>query len=83
MHTYKCDKMEKNDLEPIIERLDSVVKLLAISVTQDKSFREQVRMMDSVGFKPSEIANILSKTSNHIRVTLHDMRRSGGNSNGK
>lgn len=75
--------MDKRDLEPILKRLDALIKLVAINVTKDKSLKEQVRMLDKLEFKPSEIGELLGKTPNYVRVTLHDIRKSSGAHGGK
>jgi len=67
--------MDKKDLEPIVKRLDALIKLVAIGATKDITLKEQVKMLDGLGFKPSEISELLGKTPNHIRVTLHEIRK--------
>jgi DNA-directed RNA polymerase specialized sigma24 family protein len=61
----------------IIQRLDALVKLTAMSTLDGKPFRERVLVLSNVGFQPKEIADILGKTPNHIRVTLHHLRKEG------
>lgn len=57
------------DEKKLFEKLDIVVKLLAASVIENKSFREQVKLLSEVGLQPSEIANITGRDANTIRVT--------------
>lgn len=75
--------MDKKGVESLAKKMDVLIKLMAISALRDKGFREQVRILDSIGLKPSEISELLGKTANNVRVTLHDIRKSGGVQNGK
>lgn len=59
----------------IIDRLDILIKLTAANVIQGKDFKEQVRLLSSVGLQPKEIADILGKTPNNVRVTLSMLRK--------
>lgn len=61
--------IDEND-RMIIDRLDILIKLTAANVIRDKSLKDQVSLLSSVGLQPKEIADILGKTSNNIRVTL-------------
>lgn len=65
--------------EEIIKRLDLLIKLNALGSVGGKEFKEQVRLLDSLGMKPIEIAQVLSKTSNNVRVTLSYLKRKTGN----
>lgn len=75
--------MNENGLETLAKKMDILIKLTAIGSLKDKNFREQVRILDSIGLRPSEIGELLGKTANNIRVTLHDIRKAGGVINGK
>lgn len=59
----------------MINKLDILIKLTAVNVVQNKDFKEQVRLLSSIGLQPKEIADILGKTSNNVRVTLSILRR--------
>lgn len=59
----------------IIEKLNLLIKLSALSFLKDKEFKEQVRVLADVGLPPKEIAELLGKTANNVRVTLSTMRR--------
>ncbi len=65
--------------EEILTNLKILIKLTAISVTKDFSFREKVEVLSSVGISSREIAGILNKTPNHISVTLAELKRSKKN----
>lgn len=59
----------------IIEKLDTIVKLCAITALKDLSFNEQVMTLSEMGMPPKEIAVILAKTPNHIRVALSTLKK--------
>lgn len=59
----------------IIEKLNLLVKLSALNFLRDKEFKEQVRVLSDIGLQPKEIAGLLGKTANHVRVTLSTLRR--------
>ena len=61
--------------EEILTKLDVLVKLTAAQVVNGKSFQEQVRLLNSVGLKPKEIADILGKSPNHISVALNYLKK--------
>ena len=54
-------KPQTNDLlEEISEKLDKVLKLLAIDAVKGYEKEQQkIEILDSIGFKPSEIAKML------------------------
>lgn len=59
----------------MIDKVDILIKLTAANVIQNKDFKEQVRLLSSVGLQPKEIADILGKTPNNVRVTLNMIRK--------
>jgi len=65
--------MENDQL--VIEKLNMLIKLTAANVIKDKEFKEQVRLLSSVGLQPKEIADILDKTPNHIRVIVFSLKK--------
>jgi len=67
--------LDDRQFEVIVSKLDSVLKILAINATQGKNLKEQVALLNSLGFQPRQIADMLGKTPNHISVTLHDLRK--------
>ena len=59
----------------ILERLNVLIKLTALGILKDMEFKEQVRILDNVGLKPKEIAEILGKPHVNVRVALHHIRK--------
>jgi len=65
-----------NDINlKILEKLDLLVKLTTLNIVKDKNFKEQLKLLSSVGFKPKEIADLLGTTPNSVRVTLSRIRK--------
>ncbi len=69
--------MMNEESRMIINRLDILIKLTAANAIRDRSLKDQVSLLSSVGLQPKEIAEILGKTSNNIRVTLSMINKEG------
>lgn len=67
--------MADPQLRAIEEKLDVLIRLLAISMTADKSQSEQIVLLNKANFQPKEIANLLGTTPNAVSVSLSKMRR--------
>jgi len=66
-----------NDINlKILEKLDILVKLTTLNIVKDKDFKEQAKLLSTVGFRPKEIADLLGTTANSVRVTLSRIRKS-------
>jgi DNA-directed RNA polymerase specialized sigma24 family protein len=74
--------MNEIDLK-ILEKLDLLVKLTALNIIKDKDFKEQVKLLSSIGLQPKEIADLLGKTPNNVRVTLSQIRKEKNKKGGK
>lgn len=77
-------KSQTELLEDMNTKLDTVIKLLAIQSIGDKGYREQVKLLDSIGLQAKDIAELTGKTANNVKVTLHLIRKSkkkGGKKN--
>ena len=70
-------KPQTNDLlEEISEKLDKVLKLLAIDAVKGYEKEQQkIEILDSIGFKPSEIAKMLNKSPENVSVVLRSIRK--------
>lgn len=66
------------DEKKLFERLDRITKLIGIMATQEKNFREKVKLLSDVGFSPSEIAEITGKNVNLVNVTKHGLKKKNG-----
>lgn len=67
--------MNGQDIKEICDRLDILIKLTVASIISSKEYNDQVWILSSAGFQPKEIAEILSKTPNAIRVKLFELRK--------
>jgi len=69
--------MEKESVDQIVERLDKLIRVVALSSTQSLTLTDRIHLLHRAGFRPSEIADILGTTSNVVNVRLSEMRRRG------
>jgi DNA-directed RNA polymerase specialized sigma24 family protein len=66
-----------NHNDEILVELRRIEKLLVLIATKDQTQREQVRVLNTMGFQPKEIAELLGITANAARVALHSVRKKG------
>ena len=67
--------MENHELSQISRKLDVLIKLSAANVVKDQTFREQVRLLSSVGLQPRDIAQLVGKSPNHVSVMLVQLKK--------
>lgn len=68
--------MNSSSLEnDILAELEKITKLLSLIATKGDNQRQQITLLDSVGFQPKEIAELLGTTPNNVRVTLVSIRK--------
>ena len=65
------------ETETIIKKLDTLVQLVAVAVTEGRKQADQIRLLALAGFKASQIAQILGTTRNTVSVALSNLRRDG------
>lgn len=70
--------MAKINDEVAVEKLDRVLRLLALIAVKGLSQTDQIALLDRAGFAPKEIAEIVGTTSNTVRVGLVAIRRAVG-----
>lgn len=68
-------RMAQNNDELVVEKLDRVLRLLAIIAVKGMSQTDQITLLDRAGFAPKEIAPVVGTTSNTVRVGLVSIRR--------
>ena len=68
--------MNESQYEEINRKLELIIKLLSTQIVNGKDYREQVFLLDKIGLKPKEIADITGKTPNNVKVTLHLIKKS-------
>jgi len=67
--------MSDKHFEMLVERIDILIKLTALSTLKDKTPKEKVRILSGLGLKPLEIARAIDKSRNYVDVTLHYIRK--------
>jgi len=69
------DFMEDKQFEEIRDRLDKLIRIVALSSTKGLTSTESISMLHQAGFPPKEIADIIGTTSNVVNVRLSEMRK--------
>jgi hypothetical protein len=69
--------MSQNDLlSEISGKMDKILKLLAIDAVKGYSTeQEKIELLDSLGFRPVEIAKFLNKSPENVSVQLGIIRK--------
>jgi len=67
--------MDPEQFSQLDKKLNVLIGLLAINLTQDKTLQERVELLYSLGLEPTTIAKILGKTRNNIDQILHRVRK--------
>ena len=70
--------MDEQQFKQLSNKMDTVIRLLALKTVEGKELKIQVSMLSSCGFQPKQIADVLGKTPNNIRVVLHRLREERG-----
>jgi DNA-binding CsgD family transcriptional regulator len=68
--------MDEKQFNEITSKMDTIIRLLALSIVRDFQIQEQkITALSSLGFSPSEIAKLLGTTQNTVSVTLNRMKK--------
>jgi len=59
--------MSKEQFKEMINKLETLIKLTAANIFQDKPMTERIVFLSDLGLQPKEIAKILGTTSNYVR----------------
>jgi len=63
-------------LAEISEKLDKVLRLLALDVVKGYERElEKIDLLDSIGFRPIEIAKFLNKSQDNVNNRLNEIRK--------
>lgn len=70
--------MPKSNEEIIIEKLDQILKVIAIQIANDKNTGERVHLLKVAGLDNQTIADILETSVNTVKVLVsqHKAKRS-------
>lgn len=63
--------------DEILNEIKKLNKLLVLILMKDFKKNEKILFLNSSGFPPKEIAEILGTTSNSISVTLNRLKKRG------
>lgn len=71
---------EKNRTEELLaeisSKLDKALRLLALDVVKDYEKEQQkIELLDSLGFRPVDIAKFLNKSQENVNVVLGSIRK--------
>jgi len=75
--------MEEKHYKEICQKLDTIIKLLAVQSLGQKKGKEAISTLDGFGFQPKDIANLIGTTPNTVRVVLSGMRKNKVKKNAK
>ena len=59
----------------IEKKLDTISRLLAFNIVNDKPVKEQIDILTKSGLRVSDIAILLDKTENQVYVTQNILRK--------
>lgn len=63
-------------LQQISDKMDKLLRLQALTVVKDiPEEKGKIELLDSLGFRPVEIAKLLNKTPENINVVLSTIRK--------
>jgi hypothetical protein len=66
--------MDNNQYKKILEKLDKIINLLALNAVRGLDPDRQIEALTEFGFQPSDIAPIVGRTPNAVRIALHEIR---------
>jgi len=70
--------MDAQQFKQLSDKMDIIIKLLALNAVEGKELKNQVSILSAFGFQPKQIADMLGKTPDHVRVILHRLRKERG-----
>jgi len=67
--------MDETDSKEIIERLDKLIRVVALTGMKELTSTQKIALLSQAGFGPKEIAEIIGTSQNVVNVRLSEMRR--------
>jgi CHAD domain-containing protein len=62
--------------EDVVAKLDVLIKLQAAAlIAQMKSSKDKIAFLHNAGLRPTLIAEIVGTTTNHVNVTISNLRK--------
>jgi transcriptional regulator len=59
----------------ILKELQQIKRILVAFCVKEQPQKEQVKILDSIGFQPKEIADFIGTTPNTVSVILNRIRK--------
>jgi DNA-directed RNA polymerase specialized sigma24 family protein len=69
--------MNDKQFEEIRDRLDKLIRIVALTSTKGLTSTDSIFLLHQAGFAPTDIADILGTTPNVVSVRLSEMRKRG------
>ena len=71
--------MESEQFKTILDRLDKIMRLLALQVVKEKEKeQDKIELLDSLDFRPVDIAKMLGKSPANVSMVLGTIRKRSG-----
>jgi DNA-binding CsgD family transcriptional regulator len=67
--------LEEQQFNEIRERLDKLIRIVALFGTKDLTSTERIYLLNQAGLAPKEIAEIVGTTQNVVNVRLSERRK--------
>lgn len=68
--------MDAEQFKSIVDKLDKVTRLMAIQTVKGlEKEQEKIELLDSIGFRPSEIDKLLNKTPGYASAALANIKK--------
>jgi DNA-binding CsgD family transcriptional regulator len=69
--------MEAKQFDQLMQKLDVLIRIVALSSMRDLTSTEKIALLSRAGFGPKEIAEIIGTSQNVVNVRLSEMRKRG------
>ena len=67
--------MNETGAEVVANKLDTLIRLVAIGICEGKVQKDQIALLASAGLQPKVIAEILGTTPGTVSVALSNLRK--------
>ncbi len=68
--------MDQKQFETLVDKLDKVTRLLAVQTVKGlEKEQDKIELLDSIGFRPSEIDKLLNKTPGYASAALANIKK--------
>ena len=68
--------MDQKQFDTVTDKMDKMTKLLAVLVMRGiEREQEKIDLLDTLGFRPVEIAKMLNKSPENVSVVLSNIRK--------